>query len=54
MNPIAFAMIILGVLLLMLGILLAARRRKVAGIAVSLFGIGTAAAPFVITFILLR
>ncbi|PIV27139.1 MAG: hypothetical protein COS37_03360 [Anaerolineae bacterium CG03_land_8_20_14_0_80_58_20] len=48
MNPIALGMVALGALLLVLGLLLAARRRKAAGIAISLLGLGIAAAPFVI------
>ena len=54
MNPIALGMVALGALLLVLGLLLAARRRKAAGIAISLLGLGIAAAPFVITFFLFR
>jgi hypothetical protein len=54
MNPIAFGMVALGALLLALGLLLVAKRRKAAGIAVSLLGLGTVATPFVITFFLFR
>jgi uncharacterized integral membrane protein len=54
MNPIALGMVVIGALLLVLGFLLAAKRRKTAGIAVSLLGLGTAAAPFIITFLLSR
>jgi len=54
MNPIATGMVALGALLLGLGLLLAARRRKTPGIAVSLLGLGIAAAPFVITYFLFR
>ncbi len=53
MNPIAFGMITLGALLIVLGLLLVAKRRNAAGIAVSLLGLGIAVAPFVITFFLL-
>jgi hypothetical protein len=52
MNPIALEMVAIGALLLVLGLLLVARRRKAAGIAVSLLGFGIAAAPFIITFFL--
>jgi len=52
MNPIALGMVALGALLLVLGLLLVAKRRKATGIAISLLGLGTAAAPFVITFLL--
>ena len=54
MNPFAYGMVALGVLLLALGLLLVARRRKATGIAVSLLGLGAAVAPFVITFFLFR
>ena len=54
MNPIALGMVALGALLLVLGLLLVAKRRKATGIAVSLLGLSTAAAPFVITFFLFR
>jgi hypothetical protein len=54
MNPIALGMVALGVVLLVVGLLLVAKRSKVTGIAISLLGLGTAAAPFVITFFLFR
>ena len=54
MNPIALGMVALGALLLGLGLLLVAKHRKATGIAISLLGLGTAAAPFVITFFLFR
>jgi len=54
MNPIALGMVALGALLLVLGLLLVAKRRKATGIAVSLLGLGAAAAPFIITFFLFR
>ena len=54
MNPTAIGMVALGALLLVLGLLLVAKHRKATGIAVSLLGLGIAAAPFVITFFLLR
>ena len=54
MNPIAVGMVALGSLLLGLGLLLVAKRRKAIGIAISLIGLGTAAAPFVITSFLVR
>ncbi|MCL4262510.1 MAG: hypothetical protein KJ069_04820 [Anaerolineae bacterium] len=52
MNPIALGMVVLGFLLVSLGLLLLARHRKVAGIAVSLLGLGVTAVPFIITFFL--
>jgi len=54
MNPISLGMVALGALLLVLGLLLVAKRRKATGIAISLLGLGTVAAPFVITFFLFR
>ena len=54
MNPIALGMIALGALLLGLGLLLVTKRRKATGIAVSLLGLGIAAAPFMITYFYLR
>jgi hypothetical protein len=54
MNPIALGMIAFGVLLFVLGLLLIAKHRKATGIAVSLLGLGFAAAPPVINFYLFR
>jgi hypothetical protein len=54
MNPIALGMVALGALLIIIGLLLIAKRRKATGIAISLLGLGTAAAPFVITLFLAR
>ena len=54
MNPTAIGMVALGALLLGLGLLLVTKRRKATGIAISLLGLGIAAAPFVITFFLFR
>jgi urea transporter len=54
MNPIALGMVALGILLFVLGLLLVARHRRVTGIAISLIGLGTLAAPFIITFFLFR
>lgn len=54
MNPLAFGMFTLGALLLVLGLRLVTKRRKAAGLAVSLLGLGIAAASFVITFFLFR
>ena len=54
MNPIAFGMVVLGILLLVVGLLLVATRRRATGIAISLLGLGTLAAPFIITFFLFR
>jgi len=52
MNSVALGMVVLGALLLGLGLLLVSKRRKATGIAISLIGVGTAAAPFIITFFL--
>jgi hypothetical protein len=54
MNLIALGMIALGALLLLLGLVLLARRRTGTGIVISLLGLGMAATPFLITFFLLR
>jgi hypothetical protein len=54
MNPIALGMVVLGILLFVLGMLLVAKRRRTIGIAISLLGIGTLAAPLIITFFLFR
>jgi hypothetical protein len=51
-NPIAMGAIALGVLLLLFGIVLLFKRRKVVGIAISALGIGTAAIPFLVSFYL--
>ncbi len=47
-------MVALGAVLVGLGVILVARRRKAAGIATSLLGLGVAASPFVITYLYLR
>lgn len=52
MNLIALGMVILGILLLILGLLLLTQHRKATGIIIILVGLGTASAPFVITFFL--
>jgi len=54
MNPIAVAMIVLGVVLLLFGPFLVLRRRKATGIAISLLGVGAAAVPFLVSFHLAR
>ena len=54
MNMIAVGTIAIGTLLLVLGLLLLAKRRKAIGFTLSLLGLGTAIAPFVITFVLFR
>jgi len=54
MNPISIGIVALGASLLVLGLLLVTKRRKATGIVLSLLGLGTAVAPFVITFFLFR
>jgi hypothetical protein len=54
MNPIAFALILIGIFLLMIGLLLLIKRRKASGIVISLLGFGLLAVPFLITFLLYR
>lgn len=54
MNMIAVGTIAFGVSLLILGLLLLAKRRKAIGFALSFLGLGIAIAPFVITFWLFR
>jgi urea transporter len=49
MNPIALGMIALGAVLLVLGVLLVAKRRRATGIAISLLGLSATAAPFLIS-----
>jgi hypothetical protein len=51
-NPIALVMMALGVLLLLFGIFLVVKRIKIAGIVISLLGLGIAAAPWLISFFL--
>ena len=51
-NPIAFVMVALGVLLLLFGIFLVVKRIKVAGIVISLLGLGVAAVPWLVSFFL--
>jgi hypothetical protein len=54
MNPVAFALILIGIFLLMIGLLLLIKRRKLSGIVISLLGVGLLAAPFLITLLLYR
>lgn len=51
-NPIAMGAIALGVLLLLFGIVLLFKRRKVVGIAISVLGLGAVAFPFLVSFYL--
>ena len=52
MNPIAFALVLIGFSLQSIGLLLIIKRRKASGIVISLLGVGLLAAPFMITLIL--
>ena len=54
MNPMAVAMIVLGVVLYLFGALLALRGRKARGIAILVLGVGVAAVPFLVSFTLAR
>ena len=51
-NPIAVVMMALGVLLLLFGLFLVVKRRKIAGILISLLGLGVAAVPWLVSFYL--
>lgn len=53
-NPIALVMMALGVLLLLFGIFLLVRRRTIAGLVISLLGLGAVAVPFLTSFYLAR
>jgi hypothetical protein len=50
-NPIALVMIVLGVLLLLFGIFLVVKRMKIVGIVISLLGLGVAAVPWLVSFL---
>ena len=52
MNPIALGMIVIGILILVIGLLMFAKQKKTAGIVISFVGLGTAAAPLIITLFL--
>jgi hypothetical protein len=54
MNPIAVGMVAFGILLLVFGLLMLAKHRRAIGFTLSFLGLGTAVAPFVITFLLFR
>jgi len=53
-NPIALVMMALGVLMLLFGIFLVVKRRKIAGLVISLLGLGVAAVPWLVSFFLAR
>ncbi len=53
-NPIAFGMITLGVLLLILGVRWMGTRRRIAGIALAALGVAAAATPLLVSFALVR
>lgn len=53
-NPIAFGSMALGVVMLLFGLFLLAKRRKAAGIAISLLGLGVAAVPFLVSFFIAK
>jgi hypothetical protein len=54
MNPIAVAMIVLGVLLWGWGLLMLAKHKKAIGYTLSFLGSVIAVTPFVISFLLFR
>ena len=51
-NPIALVMMALGVLLLLFGIFLMVKSMKIAGIVISLLGLGVATVPWLVSFFL--
>jgi len=51
-NPIALVMVALGILLLLFGFVLIAKRIKIVGIVVSLLGLGAMATPWLISLYL--
>ena len=53
-NPIALAMMTLGVVLLLFGLFLVIKRRKLVGIVVAVLGLGVGAVPFVTSSYLAR
>jgi hypothetical protein len=53
-NPIALAMMALGVVLLLLGLFLVFKRVKIAGVVIMLFGLGVGAVPFLVSSYLAR
>ena len=53
-NPIAFGSMALGVVFLLFGLFLLAKRRKAAGIAILLLGLGVAAVPFLVSFFIAK
>jgi hypothetical protein len=52
MNPIALVTIAIGVLLLLFGIFMVVKRMRIAGIVISLLGLGVAAVPWLVSFFL--
>ena len=52
MNPIAIAMLVFGALLLLFGIILARRQRKILGTIISFLGLSAMAVPFVATYLI--
>ena len=51
-NPLALGMVALGILLLLCGLVLIAKRLKTAGIVISLVGLGAMATPWLISLYL--
>jgi hypothetical protein len=48
-NPIVLVMMAIGVLLLQFGIFLLVKRMKIAGLVISLLGLGVAAVPWLVS-----
>ena len=51
-NPLALGMVALGILLLLCGLVLIAKRLKTAGIVISVLGLGAMATPWLISLYL--
>ena len=51
-NPVAFFLVIIGIILLVFGVIWLVRRSKTVGIAISLIGIGVAAIPCLVSLFL--
>jgi len=51
-NPLALGMVALGILMLLCGLVLIAKRLKTAGIVISVLGLGAMATPWLISLYL--
>ncbi len=52
MNPIAIAMMVSGALLLLFGVFLVMKCRKMLGTIISFLGLGAMSVPFVVSFLI--